>query len=182
MSSRNDLLQLRVNQEEIELVNKIRDQMKTDSTAETIRQMIRDEILLMKICKQKTNGNSEMSPVLLDVLDSAVQRRRWNIVTGVLKLNTDGAIEIINQANQNFRMLNQILSGIIFQQNKIGTNLNQLAHDANQAAQVDPSNRDTWNWIINQLSTMKNEMSQLNIMVDKINKTADKIAHQKLGA
>lgn len=50
--------------------------------------------------------------------------------------------------------LNAKVDSLMWDSRNLTNNMNQLAHAANVAKDNDPTNTDTWNWIVNQLQAI----------------------------
>ena len=46
------------------------------------------------------------------------------------------------------------MDGLLWSSSNISKSLNEIAHATNSAQQVDPANRETWNWVIQQLNSL----------------------------
>ena len=58
--------------------------------------------------------------------------------------------------------LNAKISALMWDSSNVTKNLNEIAHAANIAKNNDPTNEDTWNWIIQQLQQAFPTIQQLN--------------------
>lgn len=54
------------------------------------------------------------------------------------------------------------ISALMWDSSNVTKNLNEIAHAANIAKNNDPTNEDTWNWIIQQLQQVFRTIQQLN--------------------
>lgn len=54
------------------------------------------------------------------------------------------------------------ISALMWDSSNVTKNLNEIAHAANIAKNNDPTNEDTWNWIIQQLQQVFPTIQQLN--------------------
>lgn len=61
------------------------------------------------------------------------------------------------------------VDSLMWDSRNLTNNMNQLAHAANVAKDSDPSNADTWNWIVNQLQTMFTAVKKLNNTSSNVN-------------
>lgn len=61
------------------------------------------------------------------------------------------------------------VDGLMWDSRNLTSNMNQLAHAANVAKDTDPSNIDTWNWIIEQLQNIFPSVEKLSTTSSNVN-------------
>lgn len=61
------------------------------------------------------------------------------------------------------------IDSLMWDSRNLTSNMNQLAHAANVAKDTDPSNIDTWNWIIEQLQNIFPSVEKLSTTASNVN-------------
>lgn len=81
---------------------------------------------------------------------------------------TDGTTqEALTQAVNQYTDLSAKLDSLMWNSSNITNNVNQVAHVLN-AAQADPEDVDTWNWVMQQLQAIATNNNQLRQLVDEV--------------
>lgn len=79
---------------------------------------------------------------------------------------TDGTTqEALNNAVAQYNDLSAKLDSLQWNSSNITNNVNQISHVLNAAAQNDPGDADTWEWVMQQLQTINMSISQLSQFV-----------------
>ena len=82
---------------------------------------------------------------------------------------TDGTTqEALTQAVNQYTDLSAKLDSLMWNSSNITNNVNQVAHVLNAAAQADPEDVDTWNWVMQQLQAIATNNNQLRQLVDEV--------------
>lgn len=82
---------------------------------------------------------------------------------------TDGTTqEALTQAVNQYTDLSAKLDSLMWNSSNITNNVNQVAHILNAAAQADPEDVDTWNWVMQQLQAIATNNNQLRQLVDEV--------------
>lgn len=61
------------------------------------------------------------------------------------------------------------IDSLMWDSRNLTTNMNQIAHAANVAKDTDPSDVDTWNWIIEQLQNIFPSVEKLSTTASNVN-------------
>ncbi len=62
--------------------------------------------------------------------------------------------DALHDISTQYNDLTAKIGALMWDSRNLTSNMNQIAHAANIAKDTDPSNADTWNWIVNQLQKM----------------------------
>ena len=62
--------------------------------------------------------------------------------------------DVLHDISTQYNDLTAKIGALMWDSRNLTSNMNQIAHAANIAKDTDPSNADTWNWIVNQLQKM----------------------------
>lgn len=62
--------------------------------------------------------------------------------------------DVLHDISTQYNDLTAKIGALMWDSHNLTSNMNQIAHAANIAKDTDPSNADTWNWIVNQLQKM----------------------------
>ena len=76
----------------------------------------------------------------------------------------------IKQLQQTYDDLEAKLAGLMWDSSNITKNMNQIAHAVNIAKKTDPSNTQTWNWVVNAIQTEYKPIVKLSNLVDDTKK------------
>ena len=76
----------------------------------------------------------------------------------------------IKQHQQTYDDLEAKLAGLMWDSSNITKNMNQIAHAVNIAKKTDPSNTQTWNWVVNAIQTEYKPIVKLSNLVDDTKK------------
>lgn len=76
----------------------------------------------------------------------------------------------IKQLQQTYDDLEAKLAGLMWDSSNITKNMNQIAHAVNIAKKTDPSNTQTWNWVVNAIQTEYKPIVKLSNLVDNTKK------------
>lgn len=76
----------------------------------------------------------------------------------------------IKQLQQTYDNLEAKLAGLMWDSSNITKNMNQIAHAVNIAKKTDPSNTQTWNWVVNAIQTEYKPIVKLSNLVDDTKK------------
>lgn len=88
---------------------------------------------------------------------------------------TDGTTqEALTQAANQYTDLSAKLDSLMWNSSNITNNVNQVAHVLNAAAQADPEDVDTWNWVMQQLQAIATNNNQLRQLVDEVKRWLNK--------
>ena len=77
--------------------------------------------------------------------------------------------ENLKQLVSKYDDLSVKLDSLMWDSRNLTNNMNQLAHAANAAKDADPSNVDTWNWIIVQLQNIFPSVKKLSNTTSDVN-------------
>lgn len=82
---------------------------------------------------------------------------------------TDGTTqEALTQAVAQYNDLSAKLDSLLWNSSNITNNVNQVAHVLNVAAQADPEDVETWNWVMQQLQSIVASNNQLQQLIDEV--------------
>lgn len=82
---------------------------------------------------------------------------------------TDGTTqEALTQAVAQYTDLSAKLDSLLWNSSNITNNVNQVAHVLNAAAQADPGDVETWNWVMQQLQSIVASNNQLKQLIDEV--------------
>lgn len=88
---------------------------------------------------------------------------------------TDGTTqEALTQAVNQYTDLSAKLDSLMWNSSNITNNFNQIAHVLNAAAQADPGDVETWNWVLQQLQVIVTSNNQLKQLVDEVKRWLNK--------
>jgi septum formation inhibitor-activating ATPase MinD len=76
----------------------------------------------------------------------------------------------VAQVQQTYNDLSAKLEGLMWDSSNVTKNMNEIAHTANIAKNSDPTNSETWAWIIKALQTEYQQLLKLNGLVDDTKK------------
>lgn len=76
----------------------------------------------------------------------------------------------IKQLQQTYDDLEAKLAGLMWDSSNITKSMNQIAHAVNIAKKTDPSNTQTWNWVVNAIQTEYKPIVKLSNLVDDTKK------------
>lgn len=81
------------------------------------------------------------------------------------ELTSSTTQEALNNAVAQYNDLSAKLDSLQWNSSNITNNVNQISHVLNAAAQNDPGDADTWEWVMQQLQTINMSISQLSQFV-----------------
>ncbi len=82
------------------------------------------------------------------------------------KLTSSTTQEALNSAVNQYNDLSAKLDSLLWNSSNITSNVNQASHVLNLAAQNDPEDADTWNWVMQQLQSIRQTADSLSQLVD----------------
>lgn len=83
------------------------------------------------------------------------------------KLTSSTTQEALNNSITMYNDLSAKLDSLLWNSSNITSNINQIAHVLNTAAQNDPDNTETWNWVVQQLQIINSSINGLNELVSE---------------
>lgn len=102
-----------------------------------------------------------------------------NNATALRTLITDRKLltkhDDIKLINDKFDDLLAKADGLLWSSSNITKSLNQIAHAANSAQQVDPANIKTWSWIVQQLNSILPAVESLKQFANSTKKYCNKL-------
>lgn len=146
-----NVIQVRLSDDELKAFIDVKNRMNAPNNSEAVRTMIADERLVNVAANRVKKGDRSVAQFLAKAW---VDLGRSDLAQAALGLqNNKGAVNI-QKIEAIYSDLQAQLSGLLYDATSMSNNLNQLAHAANLAKQDDPSDTDTWNWIIESLNKL----------------------------
>ena len=84
------------------------------------------------------------------------------------KLTSGVTKEALNSAVDQYNDLSAKLDSLLWNSSNITNNVNQASHVLNVAAQNDPEDVETWNWVMQQLQSIRQATDSLSQLVDDV--------------
>lgn len=168
-----NVVQVRLSDKELSLLNSVREMMHCDNNSETLREMITDENMVAVATKMMASGHPE---VALELKKIANRNHRDPLVYALMGLNSDEGIKSLRAAKARIDDVDNQLSGLDWIATNLANSANQVAHGVNSIIATDPENGEAWNWVFDNLR-------KLDEVAAEVKQTAREIrqAHFKKG-
>lgn len=157
-------VQVKLSPPEFKTFQNIMKKVGATSYSDTIRSMMTDEQLMILLAK--SNGIERKNI-------AALLRKIWFIqgrplmLQSLLKFNGTN-LTVLNQISDNFQDLDALVQGLLWNSSNLTNNLNQVAHVVNVANAEDPSDADTWAWVIDALNTIMPAVNDLRTSANEV--------------
>lgn len=164
------LIQARLSEDELVDFDEVKCELGLTGNSKAMRQMIRDEKLLMQATDEYHKGNYDAVTILVQQLNN---QGRLPLVEALCGLTNSKSLSELKIVRDQYADIQQQLEGIMYVATKSGTNLNQIAHVLNtakgQAEQenADLTDSDFWNWVANQLVQNNRILAELHSKIDE---------------
>lgn len=163
-----NIIQVRLSDDELKAFIKVKNRMNAPNNSEAVRTMIADERLVNIAANRVKNGDRSVAQFLAKAWADLGRSDLAQAALGLQNVNGSASIQKIETI---YSDLQAQLSGLLYDATSMSNNINQLAHAANLAKQEDPSDPDTWNWIIDSLSQLLSVASNLQKATTDIRKS-----------
>lgn len=143
-------VQVKLRHEEMNGFNEVKKITNATTNSDAIRAMINDERLLYWASKK--HGDDRHSTM-------ALLQQMWKLqgrsaaLQSLLTANGND-FEVLTDIKVSFDDLDALVQGLLWEASNLSSNLNQVAHATNIAAKEDPTDVDTWQWVINALNQL----------------------------
>ena len=143
-------VQVKLHPKEMDSFNEVKKITKSATNSDAIRAMINDERLLHWASKK--HGSDRHSTMVL--LQQIWKLQGRSAAFQALLTVKGNDFEILNDIKASFDDLDALVQGLLWEASNLSSNLNQVAHATNIAAKEDPTDVDTWQWVINALNQL----------------------------
>lgn len=143
---RDQLVQSRLDEDEMQQFNQVKELLGTKSNSDTIRAMMSDELMVDKAKKWKEDdkGLEAMSYIF-----NAIGKPQ--LALAVAGITDSQAEKTLYDTKERLDDTSNLMESILAELKHLGTNINQVAHVLNAAKQEDPADEETWNWVNGEL-------------------------------
>lgn len=150
-------VQVKLSPDEMTTFETVKKLVNASSNSNAIRTMMTDE----KILHLAANSQGKERASIVELLHQMWKTQgRPHMMQSMLQLKgNDGAV--FDKISKNFSNLDDAVKGLLWSSANMTNNLNQVAHVVNIANQADPSDADTWQWVINALNSLLKASSQV---------------------
>ena len=164
-NTRRNIIQFRLNDNELQAFNEVKKAVQADNNADAIRTMIADERLVNITAKQVSKNDRSLAQLLVKTW---ADLGRSSLSRAVLGLQSNEGLNAINKIHSSYNNIQAQLEGLLWSATNLTNNTNQIAHAANVALQNDPTDADVWNWVINEIQKLLPIADQLREKVSAI--------------
>jgi len=162
---RRNVVQFRLSDAEKAAFDEVKQAINAKNNADAIRTMIADERLVNITAQQVSKNNHSMAQLLEQTWSDL---GRSSLSRAVLGLQSDEGLNALKQVQDTYDNIQAQLEGLLWSATNLTNNVNQISHAANLAMQDDPTNADTWNWIIEAIQGILPLISQLQDAINNI--------------
>lgn len=148
------IIQARLSEDDLADFEKVKQELDISGNSRAIRQMIKDEKLLMQAKNNWRNDNRDAVTILVQRLKDQGKLPLVEALYGLTNTNASTELTIVRDQ---YADIQQQLEAIMYSITKVGTNINQIAYVLNMAKQQaeqeddDLADDDLWNWVAKQL-------------------------------
>jgi hypothetical protein len=157
-------VQVKLSPPEFKTFQNIMKMMGAKNYSDAIRAMMVDEQLTLSIAKANGSERKHLATLLRQLWAS---QGRPSMLQSLLKFNGTN-LTVLNQISDNFQDLDALVQGLLWNSSNLTNNLNQVAHIVNVANAEDPSDADTWAWVIDALNTIMPAVNDLRTSANEV--------------
>lgn len=167
-------VQVKLHPEEMNGFNEVKKITNATTNSDAIRTMISDERLLYWASKQ--HGDDRHSTM-------ALLQKMWKLqgrsaaLQSLLTVNGND-FGMLNDIKTSFDDLDALVQGLLWEASNLSKNLNQVAHVTNIAAKEDPTDVDTWQWVIDALNKLLGVSDNLRKIGNEVHRYIKGDAHE----
>lgn len=168
---KNKLIQTRLSEDELADFEAVKHELEIAGSSKAMRQMIRDEKLLMQAKNNWQKGKYDAVTILVQQLND---QGRLPLVEALYGLTNTSTSTELNLVRDQYTDIQQQLESIMYAVTKSGNNLNQIAHVLNAAKQQaeqeddDLADDDLWQWVAKQLVENSQILTDLRLEINSL--------------
>lgn len=168
---KNKLIQTRLSEDELADFEAVKHELEIAGSSKAMRQMIRDEKLLMQAKNNWQKGKYDAVTILVQQLND---QGRLPLVEALYGLTNTSTSTELNLVRDQYTDIQQQLESIMYAVTKSGNNLNQIAHVLNAAKQQaeqeddDLADDDLWQWVAKQLVENSQILTDLRLEINNL--------------
>lgn len=168
---KNKLIQTRLSEDELADFEAVKHELEIAGSSKAMRQMIRDEKLLMQAKNNWQKGKYDAVTILVQQLND---QGRLPLVEALYGLTNTSTSTELNLVRDQYTDIQQQLESIMYAVTKSGNNLNQIAHVLNAAKQQaeqeddDLADDDLWQWVAKQLVENSQLLTDLRLEINNL--------------
>lgn len=148
--SKRTAVQVKLHPKEMDDFNEVKKITRATTNSDAIRAMINDERLLHWASKKHGEDRRSMMELLQQMWKL---QGRSAALQSLLTVNGNDS-GLLNDIKSSFDDLDALVQGLLWEASNVSNSLNQVAHVANIANQEDPTDFETWQWIIDALNKL----------------------------
>lgn len=157
-------VQVKLSPPELNAFQNIMKNVRAKTYSDAIRSMMVDEQLTFSIAKANGSERKHLAALLRQLWAS---QGRPSMLQSLLKVNgTD--LNVLNNISDSFQDLDALVQGVLWNSSNLANSLNQIAHIVNIANADDPSDADTWEWVIDALNTIMPAVNDLRTSANEV--------------
>ena len=154
-------VQVKLSPPELNAFQNIMKNVRAKTYSDAIRSMMVDEQLTFSIAKANGSERKHLAALLRQLWAS---QGRPSMLQSLLKVNgTD--LNVLNNISDSFQDLDALVQGVLWNSSNLANSLNQIAHIVNAD---DPSDADTWEWVIDALNTIMPAVNDLRTSANEV--------------
>ncbi|WP_295730449.1 hypothetical protein [uncultured Limosilactobacillus sp.] len=163
-NARNHLIQTRLNDQEKEQFEHAKQLVGAQNSADAVRKMVQDELLIDRATHLHEQGQDTMLEMI-----KLLNGKRLPMTQVLLGIKGHTANQQLSDIQTRYQDVQAQLAGILWSATSVTNDIKEIKSILQEAAQAEPEDADTWNWVTHRLAEMHDTVQHLNVLVDQFN-------------